>query len=517
MESRLSEQTRSIERPSRAVLAALTVAVLVLAAKLALFLAFAAKAVRFPYELDYGEGIVWQQMLLMFDGRGYGAIDGLPAIVFHYPPVFHGLVMGTSKAFALDPLAAGRLVSLAATLVAGAFVGLIAYRLARREADRRTATLSATAGGLIALAFLPVSIWAPLMRVDMVAMALSLAGLHCGLAALERPRMVLLAALCFVAAVYTKQTSLAAPAATFLVLLLVRPRTAFTGIAACLILGLAALGALAWATDGGFLRHIFLYNINRFDTSRLIWIPQMAAAHMMFFAAVGVGLFAGLSGRFPAFRAERSLRALRSDLAAPGGDGAFLMLLVYLLAATATLAMVAKSGASINYLIEWMLASAIFAGLGLAALAGRPKARRLALLLPLAVAFQAVLVPAEPGFAAAMTASRTRELEQLSAQIAAASRPVISDDMVILLRSGKEVQWEPAIFAELASTGAWDERPFVERIRRREFAFFVTVGGRGSRLFDSRYTPAVADAIAAAYPVRRKIAGYIVHAPAQPF
>ena len=74
--------------------------------------------------------------------------------------------------------------------------------------------------------------------------------------------------------------------------------------------------------------------------------------------------------------------------------------------------------------------------------------------------------------------------------------------------------WEPAIFAELASTGDWDERPFVRRIRNREFAFFVTWGQRGFDRFDERYNPAVADAIDAAYPITQRAAGLIVHRPA---
>jgi 4-amino-4-deoxy-L-arabinose transferase-like glycosyltransferase len=169
---------------------------------------------------------------MMFDGKGYGPIDGMPAIVFHYPPIFHALAMAASETFGMDQLAAGRLVSLTATLAGGAVVACIVHHFARREHGRGTALLCAAAGGLVALAFVPVAVWSPLMRVDMVAFAFGLAGLWCGLIAIERPRMVLLAALFFVAAVYAKQTSLAAPAATFLILLLDRPRTALTGIAA---------------------------------------------------------------------------------------------------------------------------------------------------------------------------------------------------------------------------------------------------------------------------------------------
>jgi hypothetical protein len=92
-----------------------------------------------------------------------------------------------------------------------------------------------------------------------------------------------------------------------------------------------------------------------------------------------------------------------------------------------------------------------------------------------------------------------------------ADKPVISDDMVLLLRSGREVLWESSIFAELASTGRWDERPFVRRIRDGEFAFFVTWGQRGHYRFDERYNPAVADAIDAAYPVKQETAGLTIH------
>ena len=94
-----------------------------------------------------------------------------------------------------------------------------------------------------------------------------------------------------------------------------------------------------------------------------------------------------------------------------------------------------------------------------------------------------------------------------------ARRPVISDDMVLVKRAGRHVVWEPAIFAELASKGLWDERPFIARVRRGEFAFFVTRGDRGLPLFDRRYTPAVSDAMDAAYPVRRQVAGYVLHLP----
>src|SRR5258708_5691990 len=70
---------------------------------------------------DYGEGIVWQQALLIPGPRMYGQIDHLPFIVFHYPPVYH-LASRAVMAFGVDPLAAGPIVSLAPTTALGLLI-----------------------------------------------------------------------------------------------------------------------------------------------------------------------------------------------------------------------------------------------------------------------------------------------------------------------------------------------------------------------------------------------------------
>ena len=82
-------------------------------------------ALRDPIEIDYGEGIVWQQALLIPGPRMYGTDTALPFIVFHYPPVYHLL----ARAMALvvpDMLQAGRLVSeIAALSIGPVVVGLV--------------------------------------------------------------------------------------------------------------------------------------------------------------------------------------------------------------------------------------------------------------------------------------------------------------------------------------------------------------------------------------------------------
>jgi len=473
-------------------------------------------AIHYPYELDYGEGIVWQQLRLLFTARAYGPITGFPAIVFHYPPLYHALTAALCALFGSDPLATGRALAAAGLAAAAIFAGLAVSRALGSGSPRSDRRVGAGAAALILCGTSPVIFWLPVMRVDMLALALSFSGLWLAMLALERPALVHGAALAFVLALFTKQTMIAAPAAAFAVLLLMRPRTAVAGIATALLLGVAALGLLEWSTAGGFARHVFLYNLNRFDPAGL-WLIRdglrdnglAIALAMLALRLRGWPLLKELGG-------ARSLAALRTRLAADG-RGPLLILLGHLTVTTLMLAMIAKSGASQNYLIEWMSAVAMFAGLALADVAriargnGVPAPALLiaatALLALQLAAFgksRGELLPPVPPRA---------ESARLVAMIRAAGRPVISDNMVIVLRAGKEVLWEPAIFAELDGSRYFSAEPFVAKIRHRDFAFFVTFGRRGDAPFDARYTPAMAQAMDRAYPRLRGLAGLTLHLP----
>lgn len=492
---------------------------------LVLFAIDVVAAVRFPFELDYGEGIVWQQALMILRGEGYGDITHYPYIVFHYPPVFH-LLSSALAATGIDQLAAGRLLSVLATLTIAGVSGALAFRAVRDDVGVWPAAFCALTAGLVMFTYWPVLRWAPLMRVDMLAVALSFLGIYFGTRSLARPAIIHLASLCFILALYTKQTMLAAPAATFAVLLLARPRLALAGMASAIALGLACLAVLSWMTDGGFLRHIFLYNINRFEWSRLWLMLQGVQISLIF---LGLAVIIALQAFWRLIRGCWRPSALRQRMTASEQYLILLIVSVYLLLATLMLALVAKSGSNVNYFIEWMCVWSILIGIGLKesvrlAIAGfgphgpvgvrALMAASIAALLPLALAWQTFQADTLPNFHRIVHAP-VRERAALGAQIRTASRPVVSDDMVLLLKNGKEVPWESAIFAELASTGLWDETPFIAMIRQHRFAFFVTVGECGNRLFDSRYTPAVANAVDAAYPRKQYSKGYVIHWPAE--
>lgn len=485
-------------------------------------LAFGASAIGYPYELDYGEGIVWQQMRLIFTDRAYGPIEGFPAIVFHYPPVYHAVTAAVAALLRIDELAAGRSVSLAGLLVSIGFGGAMVFRLLRATSSRFPAVTGAVVAALVMISNWPVLFWTPVMRVDLLALAFSFGGAWCAMRALDRPAMIHAAAIAFVLAVYTKHSMIAAPAACFGTMLLLRPRTAWRGLATSILLGLTALAALGWATGGGFLRHLFVYNINRFELRQLEPLVALVGAHSLYFVAAGFALRGRLVALAAKLQGGGGLTAMRARILADPGSETFLMILAYLAATVLMLPLAAKSGSNVNYLIEFFCLLGLFVGIAASDAArlaldaqGVPSSRRsLAIVLIAAIAAQAVMLPKER-FEKLLPKAPQRELAALSGLIRKAGKPVISDDMVLLIRSGRDVAWEPAIFAELASLGRFDDQPFIRKIERRDFAFFITFRERGEPTFDSRYNPAVADAIDRNYPVKQFLAGYTLHMPAR--
>jgi hypothetical protein len=512
--------------PTRlAAAAALAVMASVLVWKLLVFLDRAHWAVLDPHQLDYGEGIVWQQMRMIVDGRGYAPLGVFPAIVFHYPPVYHLLAWLVAAATGANDLAAGRALSVFATLTTATFLGVITGLATVGSSRAARWTCGATAA-LVSLTCFPVAIWSVLMRVDMVATALTLGGFWLAMAALRRPALIYPAAIAFVCAVFTKQTMVAAPGAAFLVLLFLRPALAVRGIAACVLLGLSVLAVMSLATHGQFMRHIFGYNINRFSFERLKLLQILALVHAMYLLLAVIGVVLSWQ-RITRVAGPGSLTDLRRRLGADIGAMRGLMAVAYLVTTTCLLILAGKVGSSVNYYIEWFLAVSVFVGVavrpaadaifpatGVDAPAGAPF--RLIILAPAIMAVGAFLAHALPKDDEIKTAADERELATLTRWVGAANRPVISDNMVILREARKEVVLEPAIVAELGSTGVYDERAFTRLIRDRRFAFFVTEGERGDPLFDARYRPAVAAAMYDAYPRVTKMAGLTVHMPAAP-
>jgi hypothetical protein len=451
-------------------------------------------ALAYPFGLDYGEGIVWQQAMLIPGPQMYGPIDHLPFIVFHYPPVYH-LASRAVMALGVDPLAAGRMVSLGATIVISISIAwLVAAGLAGRI-GRSAMLVGAVTGALLPLSLGPVEMWFDLMRIDMLAIALAFLGVVFAVQAERQPAWLALAMPAFVLSVYTRQTELAAPAATLAVLLIMRPRAAILAVLGGAVLGLAALAWLEWLTAGGFLRHIIFYNVNSWSFALLLERLrfQVSYAVLLTIAVIGLGTLwlrqaDGTDGETPKYNILVPIISV------------WLLLSLIMMVAT-----VGKTGSNVNYFIEPMCVCAVAVGLlvGLCwqAVVGSPNRRDLALRLGLvfaAFALVGVMAKRRPVCYAVRDPGLTAIQENLVQEIAKQDRPVLSEDMVLTMRAGRVVPIEMSIFRELAVTGQWDQRRILDLINAHAFAFMVTTPDK--IYTPQRYTPEVMAAIERAYP-----------------
>ena len=473
-----------------------------------------ATAIAYPFGLDYGEGIVLQQALLLGGPHSYGDITQQPHIVTNYPPVYLMVVRLAGMAGA-DLLAAGRIVSVLSTLAIVAMVFFSVRIMVGETVGARARNAAALLSAMLALCFTPVAHFGPLARVDMLAVALGLAAMLLGAHSAGSPWRLQGAVLLAVLAVFTKQTAIAAPVALVGALLLTRPRDAVVAALSGIGLGIAVTAVGHLLTDGGFLRHLILYNVNRFDRDTLV---AQAVLVVLFGGIVGAMLtaFGILLGRPLLLAGWQRPRNWAGRALAPQGH-LFLTLSIAVVLTTCLLPMMGKRHASINYGIEWFTLIAAMTGLTLAwmfapafggARRDAPAVTPLlgALLIPfLALGQREIAVPRDPAELAWRAA--------LVAEIRATPRPVIADDMMLLVLAGKTVPWEPAMLSELGAAGLWDDRLIADRIRDREFAFIVTDYLPGDPLFEGRYNPPVAAAIAEAYPVRERRGRMTIHRP----
>lgn len=491
-----------LSTPARRLMTAATVVLLVL---LAVHVAGVGMdwlvAVRYPFQLDYGEGIVWQQAELMPGPRAYQVPDGFPIIVFHYPPLFY-ILAKAALAFEPDLLAAGRLASMACTALIAPLTAAVVLQ-AGKVAGQKTTPLQmalAVVAGLLPLSLHAFRAWGMLMRVDMPSIMLPLLAFLVFTWGNGRFWATVAALVLCTAAVFAKQTQVTAGIAMFLVGVWRHPRTM---IGAAILVGAMALGIVAWlqaATDGGFLANIVGGNVNRFGFQHVLWVFWPERLNVLMFPLGAVAGLVVMGGLLPSWRSGAAgvARDMRSiPLHDPSMTGRAL-LSAYFILNTLMLFAAFKSGASFNYTLAWLSSGCALLGVWLMDLArpGAGLSRALAEILAaliLTVGVQPLrLLPSHPDL---------QRGQKIVAMIEKATKPVASDDMVFLLRAGKPVLFEPAIVTELAEVGRWNEQPLLDMIRNKGFAFFLI-----DQTTTSRRTEAVAQAMRAAYPREERVA-----------
>jgi hypothetical protein len=478
----------------------------------ALRLAIHISAIRNPLELDNGEGIVLMQAKHITDfSVAYRNIDTPPYVAFEYPPLYY-LVVRLFLPLTGELLSAGRLTSVICSVVlAGLFALFFSRVLPRRVHGTPRAALILLAG-VIPFQLYSMA-WASLMRVDTLALLFAFAGLIVFTASARlAPQMA--AMVLFVAAFYTKQSTVAAAAACLGICALLNFRRA---------LGLAAFGAaLALAfgglwnvwTHGGFVRNLVFYLVNPFSLMRAAHIASKNFQELGLFLPLPLTMAVMVVGRYLRLGPRSAPARLRASVRRVGMRRALAICTAHFFVSLALTLSVGKVGSNYNYFLEWNLSCCLLAVFLMAIWFGLPhRARRdswhaaVAALLVL----WAVLTPLRAVEQLRITAAQRAEhamsrehARRIVEQMRAAPGPILTDGMVMLYRAGKDVYAEPAILCNLALAGTWDQSGLIEQIRAHKFPLIVT-----SLLDDDHmYTPQVRDAIRDAYRLDDRIGGY---------
>jgi hypothetical protein len=467
-----------------------------------------------PLELDYGEGIVWQQAALIPGPRAYSTDPGLPFIVFHYPPLFHLATRWVAWLAGADMLAAGRTVASLSTFMV---VPLLAWlALLATPPSRRWGFLPVVAIVACSLVFLvmaPVRSWGVVMRVDTLGLALGFAGLVAAALAQGRFWGTLAALLLCLGAVFTKQTMMTFGISVALLSIARRPLPAAFAVLLAGGVGVAAVVILQVVTGGGFLANIVVANINRVWLGNLLWVFRHQGATLIFYlvmAAAGLWLVLAVAG----IGSGRSWSPWRL---ADAADWRRTLVLVQLGLSCLVLLTLFKIGSSTNVLLQLCGAGCLTVAVVAAALVGdipgrlrrapflepRPVTSSLLSIGLLTPMIWAVSLQPVSTWGPVLLPAWVAQDAELVRQIRNARRPVGSENMVLLMQAGAGVMYEPAIVTELAYLGRWNEAPLVAMVRAHGFAFMMTSDG-GSTPTDRR-TPAVNAAMLEAYPRVREV------------
>ncbi len=450
-------------------------------------------AISYPYSMDYGEAPLVDQAMRLASGQNiYRAdISQSPYTISNYPPLYIAILAVSVKLF--GPAASfivGRIISALAAWAASICLALIVYGQTR---DR----FAALSTGLIFLAFPFVVFWSPLLRIDMVALAFSLAGLWLLARGDISFRRLVAASILLVAAIYTRQSyALAAPLAAFVWLLSQNWRQALRF--ALLVGGSTLVLFIVFnaLTQGGFYFNIVTANVNEFKLDQLLyhWDRFRNAA----LALLWIGGFS-----FFLIRRWNPLWAL----AAP-----------YLIGAVLSAAAIGKIGSNVNYLLELCAALSLAAGVVIA------WSRKYLLIRTLRVALIILLALALGQMTHVMLNESTTDLRDRQAAAAELSKLadfvaktpglILADEyMGMLTLQGRPLVIQPFEVTQLAWAGKWDQTPLLDSIKNKEFSAIIIFDKPWAK---ERWTKEMFTAIDHSYTLTGVIAGNKVYSSIQP-
>ena len=458
----------------------------------------------YPYQLDYGEGIVLWFARELARGQPIYTLPGLPLYASsNYPPVAMLLSAALMPIFG-DGYVSGRLLNFAAALIVTALV----YRIVRAE------TGNSRAGALAALFFIGspyVYHWVPLFRADLLGLGFAFIGIYFvwqwqridptkDRAGFSIYRLLLVALLFFLLALYTKQTLFAAPAAAFLALYARSRRTAAIFAVALGAIGGAIYLMLDAATSGGFTFGLITSNATVFSIGQLVTLLQNFITTFPILLLLALWAWAN------------RLRARQVGV-----------LEWYALISFAALMLAGRVGAWENYFFEAIAAACVFAGIAVNRWQSTVASRQLLvhqmifLAMPLALLVQIALMwqNHDPRIAADLVAQDLPANQQLAALLERTPGTIISEDMGALVTSGKPVAYYTFQYSSLARSGKWDQHWELDGLRNHSFPLVILERGTREDVDHyRRFTRAFVSTLDRYYTVTQTLGKYQVYTPA---
>jgi hypothetical protein len=482
--------------PTRRLYTCLTLAPLAAAAALSLVRAI--RLVGAPYELGYGEGLVlWQALHITTPSTVYHPISSFPFVAGLYPPFFMLATWSLNKVVG-DIQLAGRLMAFSVFIATlGALAGLVRSTLPARL-DPAAKWSAALAAVLLAASVSSIRESVPNARVDGLGLLLAVVGLWIFVSARGSFRKEVLAFMCFVAAVFTKQTFIAAPLACLIVTAAVDRRKALRLALIATVAGLVPLAWLMYLTNGEILIHLFVYTRNHFSALRMVTLLSENIRELLPLVALAVVV----------------PWVLRSE--------ATTCLSVYLVCALLISLTSGKVGSAPYYFIEWNAACCALAGCCFGFVLDRWSERSLRPLVTVAAILLAgfglleSVASANQALrftqgAARLETARLDETSQVLSLVKTTQGPVYSDDLTILVKAGRDIPCEPFIMSELARRGRWNMAPFVDQIRGGYYAMLVAQADVSTNELVPRE---IQQAVAATYRLVVTIGDYRIYSPA---
>ena len=446
----------------------------------------------FPYQLDYGEGIVLWFARQLAHGHSIYLPLGAPYATSNYPPVFLLLAASLDGVFGASYVW-GRFLNFAATLLVTAFI----IRFVQSETRNKRAAFLA---GFFFLGSTFVYHWAPLFRVDMPGVVFTLAGVFCvwrwekaasGVRSRVFNTQLIFAIIFFLLALYTKHSLLFAPAAAAIAIFLRDKRAAIFFALALGITGGAIFLALEIFTRGGWSFGLITANATVW-TAR-VFLPLVQSFVVTYAVLLALGAWSWVA----------RVRAKKIGV-----------LEVYAAAALLSVVLAGREGAWENYFFEAIAMVCVFAGFAFARLLNAPRARWV---LPALLVMQLFLFwnQHDPRIAQNLFDEARLANIQIAPLVQQAQGTVISEDMGLLVTNGKAVDYYTFPYSTLARAGKWDQHWEIENLRAGNFPLVILMQGtRADVDHFGNFTRAFVSALDYAYDVKWQDVRYQAYAPA---